>query len=219
MAGTVTALKFQKNNRQRISVYLDEAYAFGLPDTIAAQLRIGQTLSDDYVAELQGQDNLERAYQRTLVLLAHRARSTAEIGRYLERLDVTPEAVAIILERLMTHGYLDDLQFAQAWVGDRERFRPRSPAALRNELREKGVSQEIIAQVLSDIDQDESAHRAAESYARRLQSLDERSFRQKLGNHLLRRGFAHGVVWKVVDQIWREQHATEEAQEELNDWQ
>ena len=219
MAGTVTALKFQKNNRQRISVYLDEAYAFGLPDTIAAQLRIGQTLSDDYVAELQGQDNLERAYQRTLVLLAHRARSTAEIGRYLERLDVTPEAVAIILERLMTHGYLDDLQFAQAWVGDRERFRPRSPAALRNELREKGISQEIIAQVLSDIDQDESAHRAAESYARRLQSLDERSFRQKLGNHLLRRGFAHGVVWKVVDQIWREQHATEEAQEELNDWQ
>ena len=219
MAGTVTALKFQKNNRQRISVYLDEAYAFGLPDTIAAQLRIGQTLSDDYVAELQGQDNLERAYQRTLVLLAHRARSTAEIGRYLERLDVTPEAVAIILERLMTHGYLDYLQFAQAWVGDRERFRPRSPAALRNELREKGVSQEIIAQVLSDIDQDESAHRAAESYARRLQSLDERSFRQKLGNHLLRRGFAHGVVWKVVDQIWREQHATEEAQEELNDWQ
>ena len=219
MAGTVTALKFQKNNRQRISVYLDEAYAFGLPDTIAAQLRIGQTLSDDYLVELQEQDNLERAYQRTLVLLAHRARSTAEISRYLERLDVTPEAVAIILERLMTHGYLDDLQFAQAWVGDRERFRPRSPAALRNELREKGISQEIIAQVLSDIDQDESAHRAAESYARRLQSLDERSFRQKLGNHLLRRGFAHGVVWKVVDQIWREQHATEEAQEELNDWQ
>ena len=219
MAGTVTALKFQKNNRQRISVYLDDAYAFGLPDTLAAQLTIGQTLSDDRVAELQEQDNLERAYQRTLGLLAHRARSTVEISRYLERLDVTPEAVAIILERLMTHGYLDDLQFAQAWVGDRERFRPRSPAALRNELREKGVSQEIIAQVLSDIDQDESAHRAAESYARRLQSLDERSFRQKLGNHLLRRGFAHGVVWKVVDQIWREQHATEEAQEELNDWQ
>ncbi len=218
MAGTVTALKFQQRNRQRVSVYLDGAYAFGLPDTVAAQLRIGQTLADDQLAELKEQDNLERAYQRTLGLLAHRARSIAEIHRYLERFEVTPEAIAIIVERLTSHGYLDDLQFAQAWVGDRERFRPRSPAALRNELREKGVSQEIIAQVLSEIDQDASARRAAEAYARRLQNLDERSFRQKLGNHLLRRGFAHGVVWKVVDQIWNEQQDGD-THKEFYDWQ
>lgn len=218
MASTVTGLKFQQSNRQRVSVYLDGEYAFGLPDTVAAQLKIGQTLSDDQIAALQEQDNLERAYQRTLVLLAHRARSTAEVRRYLERQEVTPEAVAILTDRLTTHGYLDDLQFAQAWVRDRERFKPRSPTALRSELREKGVPDEIIAQALNEIDQDASAYRAGEAYARRLQSLDERSFRQKLGNHLLRRGFAHGVVWKVVDQIWREQHDSD-TQEELNDWQ
>lgn len=218
MASTVTGLKFQQSNRQRVSVYLDGEYAFGLPDTVAAQLKIGQTLSADQIAELQEQDNLERAYQRTLVLLAHRARSTAEVRRYLERQEVTPEAVAILTDRLTSHGYLDDLQFAQAWVRDRERFKPRSPAALRSELREKGVPDEIIAQALNEIDQDASAYRAGEAYARRLQSLDERSFRQKLGNHLLRRGFAHGVVWKVVSQIWREQHDSD-TQEELTDWQ
>ncbi|MEZ4771413.1 MAG: RecX family transcriptional regulator [Caldilineales bacterium] len=218
MSGIVTGLKFQKTNRQRISVYLDGAYAFGLPDTVAAQLSIGQTLSDDRIAELQELDNLERAYQRTLVLLAHRARSVAEIHRYLARLDVTPEAIAVIVDRLTAYGYLDDLRFAQAWIEDRERFRPRSPAALRNELRDKGVSQEIIAQVLSELDQDASAYRAAEAYVRRLERLDERSFRQKLGNHLLRRGFAHSVVWPVVDQIWSEQHGAE-TQDEFNDWQ
>ena len=89
MTGTVTALKFQRRNRQRVSVYLDGAYAFGLPDTVAAQLRIGQTLTDGELAELKEQDNLERAYQRTLVLLSHRARSVMEIHRYLERLEVT----------------------------------------------------------------------------------------------------------------------------------
>ncbi|HRX02953.1 MAG: RecX family transcriptional regulator [Anaerolineae bacterium] len=218
MTGTVTALKFQRRNRQRVSVYLDGAYAFGLPDTVAAQLRIGQTLTDGELAELKEQDNLERAYQRTLVLLSHRARSVMEIHRYLERLEVTQEAIAIIVERLTGYGYLDDLKFAQAWVSDRERFRPRSPAALRNELREKGISQEIIAQVLSEIDQDASAQHAAEAYARRLQHLDERSFRQKLGNHLLRRGFAHSVVWKVVDQMWQQQQ-DDNPQEEFNSWQ
>lgn len=217
MAGTITSLRYQQSNRQRVSVYLDGDYAFGLPDTLAAQLRIGQVLSDDQIAGLREQDNLERAYQRTLLLLGRRARSTGEVQRYLDRLDLTPEAAAIIIQRLTSHGYLDDLQFAQAWVSDRERFKPRSSAALRSELRQKGVSQAIIAQVLSDIDHDASALRAGQDYARRLQHLDQRTFRQKLGSHLLRRGFAHEITWQVVDQIWQEQHA-DEANEQSLDW-
>ncbi len=217
MAGTITELKVQQSNRQRVSVYLDGDYAFGLPDIVAAKLRIGQPLSDDAIAQLQGQDTVERAYQRTLLLLGRRARSTAEVRRYLERLELAPEAVASVLDRLAGHGYLDDLQFAQAWVSNRERFKPRSAAALRSELRQKGVSQEIIAQVLSEIDHEESAYRAGQAYARRLHALDERSFRQKLGNHLLRRGFAHDVVWNVVERIWRE-HLSDETNDDSFDW-
>jgi regulatory protein len=217
VAGTVTALKFQQSHRQRVSVYLDGQYAFGLPDIVAAQLAIGQVLADEEIAELQEQDNLEQAYQRSLQLLSHRARSSHEIRSYLQqRLQATPEAIEEIVARLTSSGYLDDEQFARTWVSDRERFRPRSPAALRSELRQKGVAEEHIAHALSEIDDQASALHAGRTYVRRLQNLDERSFRQKLGNHLLRRGFTHGVVWPVVDRIWREQGG-DENQEESSD--
>ena len=69
----------------------------------------------------------------------------------------------------------------------------------------KGVPEDIIAQALGSLDSESSAYRAGAAYARRLANLDQRTFRQKLGNHLLRRGFQHDVVWPVVDRLWREQ--------------
>ena len=42
MAGTITALEYQKKNRDRVSVYLDGRFAFGLPALVAAHLARGQ---------------------------------------------------------------------------------------------------------------------------------------------------------------------------------
>jgi regulatory protein len=53
MAGTITALRFQKRNKDRVNVYLDGQFAFGLAAIEAVRLRVGQTLSDDDVARLQ----------------------------------------------------------------------------------------------------------------------------------------------------------------------
>ena len=53
MAGTITALKFQQRNKERVNVYLDGEFAFGLAATEAAHLRKGQSLSDGEIASLQ----------------------------------------------------------------------------------------------------------------------------------------------------------------------
>lgn len=77
MTATITALRFQKRNPERVNVYLDGSYAFGLPALIAASLRIGQSLGEDEIASLQGQDAAQRAYERALRFLASRPRSSA----------------------------------------------------------------------------------------------------------------------------------------------
>ena len=45
MGRKITALKAQKRNSQRINVYLDDEFAFGLSRFAAAWLQIGQELS------------------------------------------------------------------------------------------------------------------------------------------------------------------------------
>ncbi len=69
MSGTITRLAFQKHAADRVNVYLDGQYAFALPATDAARLRLGQALDDDAIAQLQGLDERQKAYDRALRFL------------------------------------------------------------------------------------------------------------------------------------------------------
>lgn len=204
MAGTITALRIQKGNSQRVNVYLDGHFALALPILAAAALHRGQLLSDEDIACLKALDDEAKAYDRAVQFLAHRPRSIAETQRYLRRRGAPDPMIDRVIQRLVAAGYLDDELFAQFWVEDRERFRPRGPAALRYELRQKGLPEPIIQNALQGLDSEDSAYRAAVARAQRLAGLDRLTFRQKLGSYLLRRGFGHDVVWPVVERTWQE---------------
>jgi regulatory protein len=204
MAGTITALKAQKRNPERVNVYLDGSYAFGLAAIEAARLQRGQVLSDEDIKRLKERDSFEKARNRVLRFLSYRPRSEAEVRRYLQGKGVSPVIAEEVIERLTRAKLLDDLAFARYWVENREKFKPRGLRMLRHELRQKGVNAKIIAQALADLNEEESAYRAATQRGRRLAHLDQASFRQKLSSYLLRRGFPYGVVNPTVECIWQE---------------
>lgn len=85
MAGTITALKFQKRNPDRVSVFLDGKFAFGLAALDAVQLSRGQTLSDEEITHLQTLNLRSKAYDRAVAFLAVRPRSIWEVQQNLRR--------------------------------------------------------------------------------------------------------------------------------------
>jgi regulatory protein len=204
----ITALKVQKKRRSRISVFLDGRYALGLQATVAARLSVGQTLSADEIDELQQQDELEAAYDRTLNYLSYRPRSCAETQRYLQQRGVSPATAEAVIERLLRAGLLDDEAFAKYWVENREQFRPRGAYGLRSELRQKGVPKTAIESAIVGIDESASAYRAAQRRAQRLGHLDYATFRRRLGGFLSRRGFGYGTVKDTVNRLWQEHHGS-----------
>jgi regulatory protein len=198
---TITALEVQKRNKDRVSVYLDGEFAFGLPIEEAARLTKGQTLTDEEISALRAVDAVARAFDRAVNLLARRPYSTAEIRRNLESKEIAPAVIDEALAKLAHLGYVDDRTFAHYWVENRERFRPRGPRALRYELRQKGVAQAIIEDVLAELDPQASAYQAAQEKVRRLRGLDRDEFRQKLSGFLTRRGFGYDIVREVIDHM------------------
>ena len=202
--GKITALKHQKKNQDRVSVYLDGRFAFGLPAIVAASLKPGQSLSDAEIEALKQQGVVEGAYDRALSYLSYRPRSRAEIVTYLEGRDVPEGQIGEIVERLERAGLLDDDAFARYWVENREQFRPRGLHALRYELRRKGISDEVIERALASIDVSASAYRAAEGKARQLRHLDPVTFRRKLLDYLARRGFEYEVAQDATERHWTE---------------
>ncbi len=201
MAGKITALRFQKRNKDRVSVYVDDQFAFGLAAIEAVRLRVGQTLSDDDVARLQVRDEVERAYERALNFLSYRPRSEAEVRRNLRKKDVEDEVVEVVIERLTRAGLVDDGEFARYWVENRLQFKPRGARALHHELRQKGVADSIITDALLDLDEEVAARQVAEAGARRLAHLEARDFRRKLGAYMARRGFSYAVIQPLVEEM------------------
>lgn len=201
MPGTITALQVQQRNKERVNVHLDGEYAFSLAMIEAARLHKGQVLSDDDIAALQARDAVERAVDKAVRFLSYRARSVAEVRRNLAKKDFPPAAIDEAIARLERLGYLDDLAFARLWARDRDTFNPKGPLALRQELRKRGVPNPIIEQVLAEVDFADAAYRAGEKRIRRLLDQDRRTIRNKLYQHLARRGFRADTVREVIARL------------------
>lgn len=209
MAGTITALEYQKKNRDRVSIYLDGRFAFGLPAMVAARLAKGQSLSDAEIEALKAAGSVETAYNQVLNYLAYRPRSRYEVVIYLQRRGVDEHQVEAVAGRLERAGLLDDEAFARFWVENRERFRPRGLHALRYELRSKGIADQVIERALASVDPSASAYHAAGKKARQLNHLDQATFERKLVEHLVRRGFDYEVAHEAARRHWTELTETE----------
>lgn len=192
---TVTALEQQQRNKERVNVYLDGEFAFGLNIMDAAWLKKGQQLSDIEVTELRDKDAVVRAVEVAINFLSYRPRSLNEIRQKLNSKDIAQPIVDAALERLVELGYADDEAFCRFWVENRNAFKPRSSMALRYELRQKGVDEAIVQMVLDDIVDDQaSAVQAARTKIRRWRGHTQDVFQQKIGAFLQRRGYGYGTI-------------------------
>ena len=216
MSKKITALKIQKRNPDRVNVYLDDEFAFGLAKIVAVWLKIGQELDEAKIAKLQAEDEAEVVYLKALRFLSYRPRSEGEVRQRLLKQAYDETVIEAAIVRLKEQGFLGDQQFASLWIENRSTFRPRSQRMLAMELRNKNVAEEVISSALEEADEDEVlAYQAAERYAHRLKGLDWLSFRKKLLGFLGRRGFFYGTAAPVVRQIWTEFYS--ENDEQLNE--
>jgi regulatory protein len=205
MVQLITAIEPQQKNPQRVNVYLDGEFAFGLATVVAAWLKAGQELDEDRIASLKTQDEREITFQKALHFLSYRPRSSAEVRQNLSKRGTSESLIEETLRRLQSSGLVNDEDFARAWVENRNTFRPRGKPALRMELRRKGLSDELIQTVLdTQVNEAALAFEAARKYARRLKGLEWPEYRQKLGSFLARRGFSYSTLAPVVSEVWKE---------------
>jgi regulatory protein len=208
VSGTVSAVEYQQKRPDRVNVYLDGAFGFALSEAVLLDsgLRKGQALSAADVARLLTREDQQRAYDSALNYLSYRPRSEAEVRRSLEEKRFAPESVEEALARLRRAGLLDDAAFARYWVENRDAFSPRGARALRAELRQRGVADEVVREATSSEERDDlaAARAAAEKKARQLHGLDRQVFRQRLGGYLARRGFSYEAIRPVVEALWSE---------------
>ena len=206
MENVITDIQAQKRNRNRVNIFLDGQYAFSLDRMAAAWLTVGRQLSVEDISRLQEKDEFQVALNRALHFLSYRARSNQEMQTYLQKKGYDTGLIDRVIAKLTEERLIDDLDFAQNWVDNRERFRPRSQSLMRLELHQKGVAESEIEQALqiSDLDDFALAMKAGKKLSRRYQLLDKPEYDRKLAAALQRRGFSYSVVRECLPLLWKE---------------
>jgi regulatory protein len=204
--GKITGLKARKSREKRIDVFLDGKLAFGMTADLALKegLKVGQELSESRLEALAGLDRYQRCLNAAIRYLEYRPRSEAEIRKRLQRHGFDNDCTEKTLARLKEQGLVDDTVFARFWKDNREAFSPRSRRLTKLELRRKGLNSDIVELVVSEVDDSDSAYRAAINRAHRLPLADYQDFRRRLGEHLGRRGFSYDVISETIERVWKE---------------
>ena len=204
--GKITALRSGKGRRKRVTIFLDGDYAFSLEPEVADKegLRVDQALSQERIEEITSANNYRRCYDAAALFISYRPRSEPELRDRLRKHNFPDDSIDTVVARMKELGLVNDIEFAKFWTENRDSFSPRSQWLTGMELRRKGISEEIIEEVVGILDDDDSAYRAAYKKARNLPRHDYQSFRRRLGDHLQRRGFGYGVINATVKRLWNE---------------
>ncbi|MGH2561379.1 MAG: regulatory protein RecX [Thermomicrobiales bacterium] len=203
--GRITRIAVQERDPNRLNVDLDGAFAFGVSREIAAdeRLEVGLDLPAGRVAAIVARDQVGKATDRAISLLARRPRSTREIRDRLRQKGFEAPAIDAAVEKLEGWNYVDDAEFARYWVENRETHKPRGRRLLEQELRTKGVDREVIRDAIDDAELDErtSALEVGRAKLRSYAGLEPVVARRRLGSYLARRGYDYGTVRATVDRL------------------
>ncbi len=232
MSDVITALTADTSDANRVHVFVDGKHALSVALDVAAaeRLSVGQPCGPERLERLHKAEEFQSVYESAIHFLSYRPRSAREVELRLRKKGHAPEQIAAVMDRLRRHKYVDDVEFARFWVSNRMAFSPRGPRLLRSELRQKGVSQDVVDAVLQEQveAQEESEEKAAEVATiwgesagdappagsdlanalslsqkkwRTYGRLDPQTARRRLTGFLMRRGYNYDTVDAVLRRL------------------
>lgn len=119
----------------------------------------------------------------------------------LARKEVPDDVAATVLDKFEAAGLIDDEAFARSWVEARQRTKGLARRALAQELRQKGVDDEVARETLDEVDPETERAAAVTLVRKKLPSLrnaDDKTRVRRLTGMLARKGYSGAVAFAVV---------------------
>ncbi len=213
-SGKITALKQQVKNRDRISVFIDGKYAFGIwTDLVLShKLHVGKELSEVNLVDLSHNETLLKGRSTALRYLTYAFRTEHQIREHLRQKGYSGEEINCVVQNLEDLGYIDDQKYAFEYAVARFKNKKFGPARIRRELTEDGVSQDCITRAIAAGVQSDALTTSAKKLVERFQtqvhgSLLER--KKKLVDYLIRRGYEYNTAIELVQEVLSQSESNE----------
>ena len=198
--------KIQALTKQKYRIFLDGESAFTVykGELSRYHLEEGAVLPPEVYEELVNGVLKKRATLRAMHILERTDKTEAQLRKKLEESEYPKEAVESAIAYVTSYGYLDDRRYAKHYIEWKKKGKGK--ARLKMELVQKGISREIIEEVLESTDFGETREMIRQIILKKRKTnipMNEKE-KQKLYGFLMRKGFPSSDILAVMrEEEWR----------------
>ena len=146
----------------------------------------------------------DAAKQVLLRRLSHAPRTRKELAKDLKDKDISDEVANVALDRFEEVGLIYDQALASNYVSSQHERKGLGKNALRQQLRAKGVSDDVALEAISQISDDQEFQAAFALACKKIRSLqkdDAKTQLRKIVGVLARKGYSSNLAFRVAKEV------------------
>jgi len=146
----------------------------------------------------------DAAKQVLLRRLSHAPRTRKELAKDLKDKDISDEVANVALDRFEEVGLINDQALASNYVASQHQRKGVGKNALRQQLRAKGISDEVALEAISQITDDQEFQAAFALACKKIRSLqrdDAKTQLRKIVSVLARKGYSSNLAFRVAKEV------------------
>ena len=147
----IIEIKPQVRNPQRKTLVFDDGSVFGISEDVfvSNNFEIGSEINEESFTKLAGDELKNKVYNSALRLLGYRMRSCEEMKQRLADKKYPKKITDEIIDKFLKIGYLNDVEFANAFAHDKVRSKKIGPIALRTEFIPHKIETDVLEETIS----------------------------------------------------------------------
>ncbi|NLB32141.1 MAG: recombination regulator RecX [Tissierellia bacterium] len=202
----ITKVEYQKKNKDRFNIYLDDEYAFAIDINIFIKysLKKGLLLDDELISDILKSEERISVYNYGISLLSRAAKSEYELRLKMQDKGFDSHLIDNAINTLKEQKYLDDERYCEMFINDKINISKHGVRKIKEALYYKGIDKEIIEEKIRKVSQEDEEERAINLGKKKLFNIKEEDTRKKyikLSNYLIGKGFEFDVVKRTVSKL------------------
>ncbi|WP_456272054.1 recombination regulator RecX [Bacillus sp. AK031] len=205
--GVITKITKQVKNDERYNIFIDGDYSFSVDEEILARFQLGKgkEIDEIAIAEIGYEDDVRKAFNLAIHYLSFRMRTEKEVTDYLKKKELGDAVAGEAIHKLKKYKYLNDKEFAEAYVNTQINTSDKGPAAVERELVAKGVDRNFIEEALASFHKDIQLEKAIVLTNKLFKKYKKDSLttaKQKIEQNLVRKGYYFSIInlaWEETD--------------------
>lgn len=202
----ITKIEYQKKNKERFNIYIDDEYGFAVDISILIKysLKKGMELDDALIDEILLAEEEISVYNYGISVLSRYFKSEYELRLKMKNKGFNPQLIDNAISILKEHKYLDDERYCEMFINDKINISKHGVRKIKEALYYKGIDKEIIEEKIKCISAESEEERAlllGEKKLLNIKENDNRKKMSKLSNYLLGKGFEYETVNKTLRKL------------------